>query len=351
MSGEHEPSEEDRGGATPAGAAGAAGSRAAGSDPADRVAPPAAPPALEESDRSVDDSAGAALVGELREAEAAYVEALVEEGRADAEAFVEEWREEHEEDLTGLLDAPDAAWDDPIGREAARAAEAAPGEAPVMLPPARRRRRHPLLPWIAAAVVGAAAAGALMLLAPDSAVGAVAWLAPLLSIAGLRVADIVLGTVRTVLIVAGHAAAAGAVAFLEAAVWLAAAGIVLADLSLARGAAFAAGVGIGTALGVMLARRLRLGLVTVRVFVPTGGERRGAGHAAAEVIRATGVAATVFPGWGRDGPVDMVLSVTRRREAALIINAVTKFDPAAFTTLGDSPGPGSVIARVHTGRV
>jgi uncharacterized protein YebE (UPF0316 family) len=92
--------------------------------------------------------------------------------------------------------------------------------------------------------------------------------------------------------------------------WITAASVVLGDMSVAGVIGFASGVGIGTAIGVRIVAELRLGVATVRVFAP-----EGRGDEVADYLRSAGQGATVFPGRGRDGPVDMVMSVMKRREA------------------------------------
>ena len=219
----------------------------------------------------------------------------------------------------------------------------------VELPAERREARH--LRRLAAAVliptgIAAATIGTVFAVGFDTLTGVVA---PLAAITLLRASDVMLGTARTSLIVGGYTAASAAVAFVEAGVWLSATGIVLADLSVARGVAFAAGVALGTAAGVTLIRWLRIGLVTVRLFVPAGDGRGLAGYAAAEVLRSMGAGATVFDGYGRDGPVSMILSVARRKEAQTLVDAVTRFDPQVFATIDNTPAAAGALPRA--GRV
>jgi uncharacterized protein YebE (UPF0316 family) len=178
--------------------------------------------------------------------------------------------------------------------------------------------------------LGAAGTGAVLILLPPSAAAA---LLTALQIALLRVTDVMLNVFRTTFIVRGRTLAASLAAFGESAAWIAAAGIVLADLTLLRGFAFATGVAIGTALGIIVVRSMRLGLVTVRVFAPL--ER---GHEVADRLREAGQGATLFPGEGRDGPVAMVLSVMRRREADEICRPFVA-DEALYVSMDAGLGP------------
>jgi uncharacterized protein YebE (UPF0316 family) len=178
----------------------------------------------------------------------------------------------------------------------------------------------------------AAVIGVLVLALPASAAAA---LITAVQISMLRVTDVMLGVFRTTFIVRGRTLAASLAAFGESAAWIAAAGIVLSDLTLVRGLAFATGVGIGTALGVVVVRGLRLGLVTVRVFAPLNR-----GPEVADLLRAAGQGATMFPGEGRDGPVAMVLSVMRRREADEVVRPLVD-DPQLYVSMDAGMGPAS----------
>jgi uncharacterized protein YebE (UPF0316 family) len=180
--------------------------------------------------------------------------------------------------------------------------------------------------------VFAALVGVLLIMLPPSAATA---LVTALQISLLRVTDVMLGVFRTTFIVRGRTLAASLAAFGESAAWISAAGIVLADLTIVRGLAFATGVGIGTALGVVVVRSLRLGLVTVRVFAPLAR-----GREVADRLRAAGQGATLFPGEGRDGPVAMVLSVMRRREADEVCRPFVG-DSQLYVAMDAGMGPGS----------
>jgi uncharacterized protein YebE (UPF0316 family) len=197
-----------------------------------------------------------------------------------------------------------------------------PGRIDVSIGPSRRQtirdrvvggpdaRRRTVLRWLRRIGLVALAVGALGLLlwAAPSAIRVPVLVAA--QVAALRVGDVTLGVFRTTFIVRGRTAAAAITAGLESLMWITAASVVLADMSVAGVLGFASGVGIGTAIGVRIVAELRLGVATVRVFAP-----EGRGDEVAEYLRGAGQGATVFPGRGRDGPVDMVMSVMKRREA------------------------------------
>jgi uncharacterized protein YebE (UPF0316 family) len=81
-------------------------------------------------------------------------------------------------------------------------------------------------------------------------------------------------------------------------------------------------------------------MVTLRLFAPPG-----TGELAAGILRAQGHGATVFAGTGANGPVEMVLSVLRRREARIALESVRHLD-GVFITVDSAPGPGSTVAGI-----
>ena len=66
---------------------------------------------------------------------------------------------------------------------------------------------------------------------------------------------------------------------------------------------------------------------------------RDMGHRVARAIHASGYGATVFRGHGYKGPVDMVLSTVRRRNAQRVIELARLVDPAAFAVVDSLPTP------------
>lgn len=178
---------------------------------------------------------------------------------------------------------------------------------------------------------------------------------PALAIAGLRAGDVSLNVFKTVFVVSERRALASLFSGLEAALWLSAAGIVLADVTPVRFAGFVIGVASGTALGVTITRALQLGMVTVRVYAdadPTdeaGLPIEPAGPRVARAIHAAGFGATVFRGTGFSGPVDMVLSTVRRRDADGVLEIARTVEPTAFAAIDNSPHPAPAAATA--GRV
>lgn len=172
---------------------------------------------------------------------------------------------------------------------------------------------------------------------------------PALTIALLRIGDVTINVVKTVCIVEGRKTLASLYAGLEAGVWLAAAGITLSDFTPERFMGFVAGVAAGTWIGMTMVRKAKMGTVTVRVFAGAGEGREFAGHVIAERIRKAGHGATLFNGFGRDGEVQMVLSVVRRKHARTVCKIVGETDSKAAVAIDNDLGP--VLAAGARARV
>ncbi len=174
---------------------------------------------------------------------------------------------------------------------------------------------------------------------------------PALAVAGLRAADVSMNVFRVVFVVQGRQALAATAAGTEAGIWLAAAGIVLLDLTWMRAAGFVAGVALGTAIGMELTARLKLGMKTVRIYVHVEeGAGHLDGHDVARALYHAGHRATVFRGTGYQGPVDMVLSTVRFRDAEAVLRLARAVAPTAFAAVDNSPHPATAGAAT-VGRV
>ncbi|MFP5308950.1 MAG: DUF5698 domain-containing protein [Actinomycetes bacterium] len=168
---------------------------------------------------------------------------------------------------------------------------------------------------------------------------------PALAVALLRMGDVTLNVFKTVFVVGERRGLAALTAGAEAAIWLSAAGIVFSDMTPLRFAGFVVGVGSGTALGVQVVQRLRLGMVTVRVYAPVG-----TGDLVADALHGAGFRATVFEGRGFGGPVQMVLSTVRRRDADGVMALAREVEEQAFIAVDNSLHPAGVGAA-YAGRV
>ncbi len=182
---------------------------------------------------------------------------------------------------------------------------------------------------------------------PSLAPLADAWLLlwPALVVALLRIGDVTLNVFRTVFTVQGRKLLAALFHGFEGGVWIAAAGIVFADMTPARVGGFIVGVMCGTLLGTSIIERLQLGTVTVRIYADTSLDAH-AGLRIADAIHDAGFGATTFDGTGYRGPVQMVLSTVRRRDAGPVADIARAVRADALVAFDNDMQPVPVGGRV-----
>ncbi len=153
-----------------------------------------------------------------------------------------------------------------------------------------------------------------------------------------RVLDVSLGTCRTLLVFRGYRGAAAVLGFLEALVWVLAAGRVLQDLGQwYLVVAFAGGYAMGNVVGMWLEARLAIGTTLVRAV------SRRSDVDLAEGLRAKGYEVTEVDGRAADDEqVEVLLIVERRRRLRLLVEAIGAIDASALCTTSDVRTPRAV---------
>lgn len=152
-----------------------------------------------------------------------------------------------------------------------------------------------------------------------------------LSIFLLRVIDVSLGTVRTLMITRGIRKWAVTIGFIEVTIWVVAISTALTHLdNLWTLLGYSGGFAAGTLLGMYLEDKLALGYVTVYVISTDKGAE------IAETIRKANHGATELRANGLSGPVSLVATVAPRKQADGMLHLVNEIDPTAFVTVDDT---------------
>lgn len=145
---------------------------------------------------------------------------------------------------------------------------------------------------------------------------------------GLRIVDVSLATLRMLLSIRNARTLVPIIGFFESLIWVVAVGTAIQNLhSVWHILGYSAGFASGTAVGLWLEGKLAVGLATVRVICVSGGE------AVAHALRNRGFGVTSFAGYGRQGPVEMMYAVVKRRQIPQVIAEVEAVDPEAFITV------------------
>jgi uncharacterized protein YebE (UPF0316 family) len=139
-----------------------------------------------------------------------------------------------------------------------------------------------------------------------------------------------LATLRTIAVARGMKYVAPLLGVFEVSIWLFAVGKVMQNLSHpACYAAFAAGFALGNYLGICIERKLAIGNLVVRVIT-----RKDVGILV-EGLRGSEFGVTCVEAQGTTGPVNIVLSVIKRKELEKVVAILKRFDPKVFYSVDD----------------
>ena len=146
----------------------------------------------------------------------------------------------------------------------------------------------------------------------------------------LRITDVSMATVRTLLIVRNAKLWVPLIGFFEVSIWVLAVSAVVQNLTSPwHIIGYAGGFATGNLVGMHIEERLALGLATVRTMVKTGGAELAAS------LRGSGFGVTEMPARGRDGDVEVLYSVIPRRQIGKYVHAVDRAAPDSFVVVDE----------------
>jgi uncharacterized protein YebE (UPF0316 family) len=144
----------------------------------------------------------------------------------------------------------------------------------------------------------------------------------------LRVVDVSLAILRTLLAMRGARLAVPVLGFFESMIWVLAVGSAIQNLdSPLHILGYAGGFAAGNSVGMWLEGKLAVGLATIRIISRYGGVEL------ADALRDLGFGVTEFSGKGRHGTVEVVFTVVRRRQIPHVLKEVERWDPDAFISV------------------
>jgi uncharacterized protein YebE (UPF0316 family) len=145
-----------------------------------------------------------------------------------------------------------------------------------------------------------------------------------------EVCVVTLCTVRIIFIGRGMKVRAALLGFCEVSIWLFAIGQIMQNLSdLGCYMGFAGGFALGNYLGVAIEQKLALGNLVVRVITKKDGREL------AHRLRVAGYGVTSVDGEGATGPVQVILTVIRRKQLKSVVGMLTAFDRKVFYSVDD----------------
>jgi uncharacterized protein YebE (UPF0316 family) len=144
---------------------------------------------------------------------------------------------------------------------------------------------------------------------------------------GMRVVDVSLATVRTLMVMRGRKLPAWILGFFQALVFVVVIQAILSDISnWLNVVGYAAGFATGSVVGMLIEGRLAIGYTHLTIV----SSRQG--PAILEGLRQKGFGVTEIPARGRDGMVTMLSCSVLRRHGKQVHSLVQQVDPDAFIT-------------------
>lgn len=144
----------------------------------------------------------------------------------------------------------------------------------------------------------------------------------------LRVIDVSLGTVRVLLAMRNAGVIVPLIAFVEILVWVVAVGNAIKHLdSPWHVLGYATGFAAGNVVGLWIEGKLAFGLASLRIVTKSGG------FELADKLRERGFGVTELEGEGREGKVQLLYTVVKRRHVPDLIAEVDRLSPDAFVTV------------------
>jgi uncharacterized protein YebE (UPF0316 family) len=145
-----------------------------------------------------------------------------------------------------------------------------------------------------------------------------------------RIVDVSLGTLRIIFVSKGLRYLAPILGFFEVLIWLVAIQQIITNLSnIYYYLAYAGGFAAGTYVGIILEEKISIGKVSIRII--TGEDSK-------KLLKAMDKAkytVTTIGASGHEGKVNLILSVTDRKDIPKIIEIVRKHNPNAFYSVED----------------
>jgi len=147
----------------------------------------------------------------------------------------------------------------------------------------------------------------------------------------MRICDVSIGTMRTILVVQGRKYLAGLAGTIEVLIWVFAIRYIFQNLDQIQNLfGYAIGFGIGNILGITMEQKIGLGYAQINII------SRFASSKIAEALRNEKYGVTVLPAQGVSGEVSILVSIAPRKNQRKIISLIESIDKSAFITIQHS---------------
>lgn len=144
----------------------------------------------------------------------------------------------------------------------------------------------------------------------------------------MRICDVSIGTMRTILVVQGRKYFAGLFGMIEVLIWVFAIRYIFQHLDYIPNLfGYAIGFGIGNILGITIEQKIGLGYIQLNII------SRFLTDKIADTLRLNKYGVTILPGEGGSGGVAIIVLITPRKYQKKAINLIESIDNNAFITV------------------
>ncbi len=147
----------------------------------------------------------------------------------------------------------------------------------------------------------------------------------------MRICDVSIGTMRTILVVQGRKYLAGLAGTIEVLIWVFAIRYIFQNLDQVLNLfGYAIGFGLGNILGITLEQKIGLGFAQLNIISRVASEK------IAEILRKEKYGVTQLPATGVSGDVSLLVVIVQRKNQKKVISLIESIDPKAFITVQHS---------------
>ena len=147
----------------------------------------------------------------------------------------------------------------------------------------------------------------------------------------MRMIDVSLGTMRTILVVQGKKYHAAITGFFEVLIWIFAMRYIVQHLDNEMNLiGYAIGFAIGNILGIQLEQQLAIGYVQLNII------SRHFTDKITDQLRLSKYGVTLIPAEGGSGGMSIIIAIIKRKEMKNVIKLIETIDPHCFITMQHS---------------
>ena len=147
----------------------------------------------------------------------------------------------------------------------------------------------------------------------------------------MRISDVSIGTIRTILVVQGRKYLAGMAGMVEVFIWVLAIRFIFQNLDdVINLLGYATGFGLGNILGITIEQKIGLGYAQLNII------SKDYSNKIAEALRDHKFGVTILPAYGASGSRSIVVVIIPRKFQKKIIKIIESVDPEAFITVQHS---------------